>query len=251
MDDYYKLEWTFTPTDYFEQDLDLDLKGVTIAIRSGSAEAKIAPDQYEQDAGLHEELHEHVFQAFRGTQLVALKPFDLSRPSKTRVRPDGTRGIYIDAESAVVFVEGSPVDIVIRKADGTVIDSKAERLSAKRELAEKVRRYSSDEHLNAMINGMARALTDKANCLVHLYEILDCLSSKFGGKTDAINALSLSSSHWSELGRLANHEPLQEGRHRGKMVYSLRPATTAELDRCKSIASKFIVEYLQYLENQP
>jgi hypothetical protein len=156
----------------------------------------------------------------------------------------------VEVATAVVFVEGLPIDVVFRKADGTVIDSKADRLAAKRELAERVRQYASDEHLTAMLNSMARALTDKANCLVHLYEILDSLSSKFGGKTQAINALSLSSSHWNELGRLANHEPLQEGRHRGKMVYSLRPATKEELDRCKSIASKFVVEYLQYLESQ-
>ncbi len=207
--------------------------------------------QYERDTALHEELHEHLYHAFRGTQLVALRPFDLSRPSKTRVHPDGKRVIYAEFTSAVVFVEGGPIDVIVRKADGTVIDSKVERLAAKRELVEKVRRNGSDEHLTAMLDSMARALSDKANCLVHLYEILDALSLKFGGKTPAINALSLPSSQWSELGRLANHEPLQEGRHRGKMVCSLRPATTVELDRCKTIASSFIVEYLQYLESQP
>lgn len=251
MDDYYQLEWTFNPADFFEQELDLDVQGVTIAVRDGTAESRIDPTVYEEDTTLHERLHEHLFQAFRGTQLVALKPFELSRPSKTRIHPDGKRDIYAEASNAIVFVEGSPIDIVVRKADGTVIDSKAERLAAKRELAERVRAYSSDDHLSAMLNSIARGLADKANCLVHLYEVLDSLIAKFGSKKNAIDALSLSSSQWSELGKLANHEPLQEGRHRGKMVYSLRPATKEELDRCKRIASKFVVEYLQYLENQP
>lgn len=146
-------------------------------------------------------------------------------------------------------VEGKPIDFVVRRTDGTVIDSKAERLVEKRELAERVPAYSSDDHLTAMLNSIARGLTDKANCLVHLYEVLDSLIDKFGNKKNTIDALS--SSQWSELSKLANHEPLQEGRHRGKMVYSLRPATKKELDRCKFIASKFVVEYLQYLESQP
>ncbi|MDM4014623.1 hypothetical protein [Roseiconus lacunae] len=250
MDDFYQLEWTFTPSNYFEQELDVQVEGVTIAIRDGSAEARIDSKTYEQDSSLHERLHEHLVQAFRGTQLIALKPFELSRPTKTRIRPDGKREMYLEASTSVAFVKSSGVDFVVRKADGTVIDSKAERLAAKRELAELVRKHSSDDHLAAMLNSIARALTDKANCLVHLYEVRDSLSSKFGGKKQAINALSLSSSQWSELGRLANDEPLQEGRHRGKMIHALRPATKEELDRCKGLATKFVVAYLQYLESQ-
>jgi hypothetical protein len=83
MDDYYLLEWTYTPADFLEQELDLDVDGVTVAIRNGTAEARIEPARYEQDSALHERLHErlheHLFQAFRGTQLVALGSKQLRR----------------------------------------------------------------------------------------------------------------------------------------------------------------------------
>ncbi len=105
----------------------------------------------------------------------------------------------------------------------------------RRELADRVARFSSDDHLTAMLNSIGRALTDKANCLIHLYEILESLKDRFGSNRNAMKTLSLSDSQWSDLGRFANYEPLQEGRHRGSKVLALRPITEVEFDHCAKL----------------
>lgn len=86
------------------------------------------------------------------------------------------------------------------------------------------------------------------NELVHLYEIRDTLSKLFNGKKPACKALCLSASHWSRLGKLANDEPLKQGRHRGKSAGELRDASESELLEARNIACNFIESYLLYLD---
>lgn len=91
-------------------------------------------------------------------------------------------------------------------------------------------------------------MRDSNNELVHLYEIRDALSVKFGGETSARAALAITSSQWSRLGQLCNIEPLRQGRHRGKTSGALRDASEAELTEARGIARAMIEAYLQHLE---
>ena len=248
MDNYYCLKWTFTPSDYFGQELSPSLEGVTISIGHGVAEARVDKAIYEQDFSLRKKLHEYLLQAFRGAQLSVLEPFELSWPAETEIRADGKRIVYFGPSTISASSRASANNTVIHKADGTVIDTKAERLAQKRQFGELVQKHSSDRYLVGMLRSISSALTNKDNCLVYLYEILDSLTLKFSTKKQALAALSLTKDSWSTLGRLANDEPLQEGRHRGRAVVDLRPATQMELDECMSIAREFVVAYIQYLE---
>lgn len=247
MDNYYCLKWTFTPSDYFEQELSPSLEGLTISIGHGVAEARVDKAIYEQDFSLRKKLHEYLLQAFRGAQLSVLEPFELSWPAETEIRADSKRIVYFRPLTISASSRAS-ANVVIHKADGTVIDTKAERLAQKTQFGELVQKHSSDRYLVGMLRSISSALTNKDNCLFYLYEILDSLTLRFITKKQALAALSLTKDSWSTLGRLANHAPLQEGRHRGKAVVGLRPATQMELDECMSIAREFVVAYIQYLE---
>lgn len=91
------------------------------------------------------------------------------------------------------------------------------------------------------------SVKDPDNELVHLYEIGDALAKKFG---DAVRAkLGITRAQWSRFGRLANNEPLRQGRHRGKNAGNLRDATEGELQEARGIARTMIEAYLQFLEN--
>jgi len=81
---------------------------------------------------------------------------------------------------------------------------------------------------------------DPNNELVHLYEIRDALSTKFGGENSVRAALTITSAQWSRLGQLCNHEPLRQGRHRGKSGEAMRDASEAELAESRSIARAMI-----------
>jgi hypothetical protein len=90
---------------------------------------------------------------------------------------------------------------------------------------------------------------DPANEFLHLHEIRDALKTEFGGEQAARTTLGIERTAWSEFRRLANAEPVKQGRHRGKRAGEpLRDATALELSHARSFASNLIEEYMRYLE---
>jgi len=96
----------------------------------------------------------------------------------------------------------------------------------------------------------SRAIADPGDRLTHLYEIRDALSRHFGGEKEMRKALRLTDAEWSDLGRIANHEPIQESRHRGKHP-ALRPATEEERIRVIEITRRMLRVYLDHLDRTP
>ena len=101
----------------------------------------------------------------------------------------------------------------------------------------------------SLLNSYAAAVKDPDNELVHLYELREAVVAKFGGEGAARRALGVSSANWSRHGRLANDEPLKQGRHRGKKVGNLRDATEGELNEARSIARLVVKSYLTWRNN--
>lgn len=60
--------------------------------------------------------------------------------------------------------------------------------------------------------------------------------------------IGISASEWSQFGKLANDEPVREGRHRGKNIGPLRNATADELNTARKFTKKLILEYLKLLD---
>ena len=120
------------------------------------------------------------------------------------------------------------VDIVTKDADGNVItDTRAERLADARAFRDQCLRHAEDPLLKGLMASFRRAVADPADRMTHLYEIRDALSRHFGTEKEAKNALGLTNAEWSDLGRIANSEPIEESRHRGAHP-ALRPATEDE-----------------------
>jgi hypothetical protein len=134
--------------------------------------------------------------------------------------------------------------------DGNIIaDSKRDRIERKKSLAELVSVHrASDGLLAAMLRSYSAGVRDPNNELVHLYEIRDALSVKFGGDNSARAAIAITASQWSRLGQLCNNDPLRQGRHRGKTGEALRDASEGELVEARGIVRAMIEAYLQYLE---
>jgi hypothetical protein len=81
-----------------------------------------------------------------------------------------------------------------------------------------------------------------------LYEIRDALSARFGKQKNAIKHLNIANKEWDIIGDLANHQPLEEGRHRGEFTGALRPAEKYELEMARKAVSNLVEKYLIYLE---
>ncbi len=246
------LEWTFSPADYFENTINIKRDDYEMLIDHGKVEAKIRPDIYEKNPNLRDDLHRALDDRFLGVQLLSHRLYELSKASMYRLYPNGHKNVTVFVDSLVLTLSVGMPDIIVRDKNGNVVsDSRADRIEEKKKLADLVEKYcQSDLVARSLLNSHKAAVNDPDNELVHLYEIRDALSRKFNGQDAACKILNISSTQWRRLGRLANDEPLKQGRHRGKNPGTLRDATEAELSEARDIARHFVEAYLVYLERR-
>jgi hypothetical protein len=251
MEDIVILEWKFSPPDYFEEPICIKRDDYVMTIGSGTVETRIRHEMYDKDQSMRDRLHSMLNDRFLAVQLLSHKPYELSKSSMYRLHPDGRKDITIFPESCVMTMTMGEADIILTDKDGNIIsNSKKERIQKKRELADLVEKYrGKDPFLASLLNSYNEAVNDHDNELVHLYEIRDAIAEKFGGEPGARSTLGIAGTQWSRLGKLANDDPLKQGRHRGKNPGILRDATEGELKEARGIARNLVEAYLDYLES--
>jgi len=240
------IEWTYSPNDFFEDGLAFSTEQYRLIGCEGKVRVFLRQDPR---PNLCNQLDAKLRARFRGEQLVSHKPYDLSRPCVTHCKPDGSRSIFLNIES-VVAVASTTAHIRITNKDGEVIaDSRAERIKRKKSLGDLAAQYATnDTTAKEILESFQKAIVEPDNCLRHLYDIRDALDQKFGNGKETRTALNLSRAQWDNLGRLANREPLRQGRHPGKRLEELRDATPDELHTAKKIAEEMVEKYLRYLD---
>lgn len=245
-----QFEWKYTPENYFEEPILIKEDGYEISICDGIAFAKIDPSFHSQNPEIKEYLTRFIESELQAIQIMSHRDFTLSKPSRNDLRSDGTKNIFLEVEPIKIKVSVGPVDLVVRDKDGNIVsDTKQERLDKQKWFSETVAKYRDlDGTLNQMLKSYHMAVKDPKNELVHLYEIRDSLSSRFGNKKNAMKHLCISNKEWDIMGNLANLQPLEEGRHRGKAAGSLRPAENHELEKARKSASNMVEKYLIFLD---
>jgi hypothetical protein len=246
--DNIELEWHYTPQSYFEERVVLEREGYSIEINAGRITAKMTADVFESQPSLDDSLSKQLNDYFLGAQPIRRQPFEIQGGAITRVRPDGRRDTTIGLGTASMNIKGGHVDLVYTDQEGRVHDTRRDRIDAAKTLAERSVRHATDQTAHKMLGSFDAAVRDPDNELVHLYEVWDALREKFGDDTSVKEALGISSSARSRLGQLANDEPLNQGRHRGRHAGSLRDATAEEMDEARGITRDMIAAYLKYLD---
>ena len=244
------LEWKFSPGDYFEKTIEISGQDYTMTIEDGRVEARIDSAVFEASPRMRQALHKDLNARFLAVQLLTHRAYKLSRSTKTIIHPDGQRNVFVEPESVSMVMSVHPADISSYDQDGNIIfDTKRDRIEKKKNFAKLVASHHNiDAVLPSLLKSHDAAVHDPDNELVHLFEIREALSTKFGGKTAARTALGISKSRWSRLGQLCNNEPLRQGRHRGRTGGALRDATKSELSEARGIARALIEAYLWHLE---
>ena len=245
------LEWDFSPPNYFEEPIEISRQNYVMTIEAGKATATINYATFNNNPSLREELHESLNNRLLGVQLFSHVPYELSSSKIFHIHPDGRKDIFIELSSVSCVMFAGSLDTLHTDKDGNIIsDSKRDRIEKKRSLSELVITHKPNDPLvAALLSSYQTAVSDPNNELVHLYEIRDALSKKFGNEGKARKNLTITSSQWSRLGQLCNDEPLKQGRHRGKAIGTLRDASESELVEARKISLTMIEAYLQYLED--
>jgi len=242
-----QLEWKYTPKSYFEEPIQISSEGFELSIYDGVALAKIDPLFHAKNPEIKENLTNLIASKLHAVQIMSHVDFTLSKPRHSDLRKDGRKNIFL---AAVMTMSGVCTgNLVIRDKDGNIIsDSKQDRLDKQKWFAEAIDKHRKvDGTLDQMLKSYHMAVKDPNNELVHLYELRDALSARFG-KQNAIRHLGITDKEWDVIGDLANKRPLKEGRHRGQSAGVLRPAEKNELELARKAVLNLVEKYLIYLE---
>ena len=246
-----QLEWKYSPSTYLEEPISISFEGGDLEIKEGIAIANIDPEVFHENSSIKGDLTREIESRLHAVQIMMHKDYDLSKPARTDIGEDGIKNHFLEVESCVVTMSVGTVDLVVKDKDGNVVsDSKRERLDKQEQFAQLVSKHrSADATLDQMLKSYQKSVKDPDDELVHLYEIRDSLSQRFGSKKNAITKLGITSNDWDEIGKVANTLPLKQGRHRGKSVGALRDAELSELQKARKSVVYLIEKYLEYLES--
>jgi len=244
------IEFSYTPIDLFEDPIQVELTGFgSAAIDAGRAVVTLLQPTNPLPRPLLDQVTNALQTVFEARSIITRRDFVLGVPNATHYEGDGRRHNVIYAEGASVIMIGLNGHVQIADASGTVIvDSRLEQQRAETKFVERIAaKAPQSPTLRHMLQSFRRSITDPANELVHLYELLDAARKQYGSEQAARQALQIMRREWSTLGELANHRPLREGRHRGGHLDGLRSATPDELAAARIIARKILEAFLNTL----
>ncbi len=239
-----ELEWTYEPADFFEAQYRHSNTEYEFLIEDGRA---IATLRDAQDPISHE-LQQRI--AIRLNDIFAIRQFQTHRKYVLRgprvyQYAAGRRNVVVQVGAADLLIVGMQADFVVQDSVGNVVrDTRAERIAEDTAVLDSlVPKIDQSDTLRSLIASYSRSVNDPSDELVHLYEIRDALSKHYGGEEKARATLGITKSEWRRIGALANVEPLEQGRHRGKHPTGRRVATAVELEEAQEIVLRWILRF--------
>lgn len=250
MEEYYLLEWQYTPIDYFENNEEFVCDYGVITVLNGQAKLKLSPSMYLPDHSLRMQLHNELEFRFLFASFLNQRSYSLTKPIVSLVYTDGRKSTWPFPEGLAMSISGSAiVDVVLHDSEGKVVrDSRKDRVECTNKLNSLALRNKGNIILNKLLGSLKASIDDPNNEFVHLYEIIDCLAVHFGKELIATNFLEFDRDKWRKLGKLTNNKNISQGRHRGQRLGKLRDASVSELNEARKIAREIIESYLLYLE---
>lgn len=244
--DCTELEWIYEPADFFEAPYRREAADFDLLVEGGRAIASVTVPVDPVPKDLEERVRTLLESIFLVRQLQLHTNYKLEGP-RIYQHSSSRKNVSVRVGAASVMLMAGQIDLIVRDAAGnTVRDSRAERIaqhnSSLDQLAPKLQHSAI---LRGLFDSYSRSIADPDDELVHLYEVRDALSRHYGGEQAARDALAIGKREWQRLGILANVEPLEQSRHRGKHSYGRRPATDAELDEARNLARQWIIAFGQ------
>jgi hypothetical protein len=248
MPDRTELEWMYQPVGRFEAAYRYANTEYDLVVENGRVVATLTIPQNPVAEDLAGRIEAHVTSIFLVRQLQVHRTSALQGP-RVYQHEGGRKNVAIRVGSVLSAEAVGQPDIVLRDPAGNIVrDTRAERIAAHTSLLDSIApKLARSAVLQGLFMSYSRSVSDPSNELVHLYEIRDALSQHYGGGRKARAALNINRTEWQRLGVLANVEPLEQGRHRGKDIGGHRAASSGELDEARSIVRNWIIAFARTL----
>ena len=88
---FTRLEWVYTPEDYFHRPLSILCEAGNIVIEGGTVRVEIDPLALKDNQSIVEKLYDQVKDLFREEREKRQIPYELSMPFKVSIEQDGSR----------------------------------------------------------------------------------------------------------------------------------------------------------------
>jgi hypothetical protein len=248
MRDRTELEWMYQPADLFEAAYRYANTEYDLVVENGRVVATLTIPQNPVAEALERQIEAHVTSIFLVRQLQVHRAPTLQGP-RVYQHEGGRKNVAIRLGSVLSMESFGQPDIILQdQAGNIVLDPRAERIAVHTSLLDSIApKLARSTVLHGLFMSYSRSVSDPRNELVHLYEIRDALSKHYGGEDKARAALNINQAEWKRLGVLANVEPLEQGRHRGKNIGGHRAASSSELEEARSIVRNWIIAFARTL----
>jgi len=245
-----KYKWHYKPDTFIEKVQQFEFEDIQIEISGGDIIAYLDIETHESNSNLYEELQNFIEDLLKGISISSHSDFSLNKGSIQKENEKGGNDVTVFLELANFTITGYDVDFRITDSEGNVIeDTKQERIKSHHEFAKLISSAPEDPLLDLLINSYKNAIQDPEDELVHLYEILEFLQTKLGGRNGIQKKLGISKNQMRKLATLSNTEPLNQGRHRGSNPENLRDATEQEIKEARVIAKDLISRYARFIKS--
>lgn len=241
------LEWTFEPTDLFEEIIDVEILAGSVHIEQGVARGHFPASEFEQGRAFRDEAHRKLQPHFLAQAVAAGKQCVLNPAHMSRNYPDGRSDQIMFVETAYFDLSTGNADFIIRDKDGNVAsDTRAARIAEQKEFRDKlVDAQLRFPEIMEMAASFIKSFEDEANCFVHLYEVRDRIRTKFNSEAEAKTVLN-AKGDWTTIGRLSNCSDSAVGRHRGMGTDHKKPDQDT-LRKVRDATRRLIVAYVDYI----
>jgi hypothetical protein len=234
----------YEPEHFLERPYHHKASDFSLTLEAGKATVVLDAVEDPVSAATLEKVERAVRRILQARQLTTHKTFKMLRAVPIQHLADGGKAIVLTANEGLKL-SGGLVDVKVTNSKGEVVhDSRAERIDkTERTIADVLSKLDKDQMLGRLLDSFEKSIADPADEFTHLYEIRDALSERFGGSREAMKALNIPPDEWSRFGKLTNHEPLDQSRHRGQHTGGTRPATPEELKEARDIARRWIEKF--------
>jgi hypothetical protein len=242
------LEWTFKPTNLFEEIVDVEILAGSVHIEQGVARGHFPASEFARGRKFRDDAHRELEPYFMAQAIITGKQLVLHPARLSLEYPDGRTHQTMFAETGYVNIStfSVGVDFITRDKDGNVTaDTRAERIAEQKEFRDKlVNALPKLREIHEMAASWNKSFKDEANCFVHLYEVRDRIRTKFSSEKEAKKALNVEDD-WGTIGELCNAPDSAVSRHRGKGTNHKKPDQDT-LRKCRNATRRLIAAYIDY-----
>ena len=109
------------PPDYLEKTISIPEKGIELSISDGLAIANIIAAVFEDNPNITNELTRVIESRLHAVQVLSHKDFSLGKPSRSDMRENGTKNVFLEVEPIVMKMSVGIVDLVVRDKNGKIV----------------------------------------------------------------------------------------------------------------------------------